>query len=394
MHAESSESAVEHLSAGTPPAISIRGLSKAFGKGRAANREQALKSVDLDVRTGEFLVLLGPSGCGKTTLLRTIAGLERPDEGSIVIEGQTAFDGARRVDVDPGRRPVTMIFQSYALWPHMTAARNVAFPLRCAHVRRGEIAGRVDGILTKVGIGHLADRYPGEMSGGQQQRLALARALVVGQRVVLFDEPLSNVDAQVRELLRLELIKMQRTLGFTAIYVTHDQSEAMELADRIAVMSHGQVAQLDEPRELYKNPKDIDVARFLGQSNEIVVSVESFDPTANVVTGAGAVGTVTARWKARDAAPPPVPGDELVVFGRPADFILGPATGIPEDRDNEWEGTIEAARFLGSHTEYVVEFGEARIRCWSAAEGVEAFEEGRRVRVTVDPGTLQAIPEA
>jgi iron(III) transport system ATP-binding protein len=159
-------------------------------------------------------------------------------------------------------------------------------------------------------------------------------------------------------------------------------------------MSHGQVAQLDEPRELYKNPKDIDVARFLGQSNEIVVSVESFDPTANVVTGAGAVGTVTARWKARDAAPPPVPGDELVVFGRPADFILGPATGTPENRDNEWEGTIEAARFLGTHTEYVVEFGEARIRCWSAAEGVEAFEESRRVRVTVDPGALQAIPEA
>jgi iron(III) transport system ATP-binding protein len=202
---------------GRPVAIAIRGLSKSFGKRAGDRGEQALSDVDLDVAEGEFLVLLGPSGCGKTTLLRSIAGLETPDQGSINIDGEAMFHSARGIDVDAGTRPVNMIFQSYALWPHMTAARNVAFPLKCAGVPRKEIGPRVQEILDRVGIGQLGDRYPSQMSGGQQQRLALARVLVLEERIVLFDEPLSNVDAQVREKLRLELIKMQRRLGFTAI---------------------------------------------------------------------------------------------------------------------------------------------------------------------------------
>jgi iron(III) transport system ATP-binding protein len=381
-------------------AITIRSLTKTFGK--RGSGEQALRAVDLDVRTGEFLVLLGPSGCGKTTLLRSIAGLERPDEGSIWIDGQVAFDSAARVDVDAGRRPVTMIFQSYALWPHMSAAKNVAFPLRCAGVSRSEIASRVDEILTKVGIGQLAARYPGEMSGGQQQRLALARALVVGQRVVLFDEPLSNVDAQVREKLRLELIRMQRTLGFTAIYVTHDQSEAMELADRIAVMSQGRVAQLDEPRELYKNPRDINVARFLGQSNELPLVVEEYDPQTDRIVGRGPVGRVAAVWQPGAETAPPRVGEELVAFGRPADFVVAEprdASGGAEAagdqlHDNRWRGKVEATRFLGSHTEYVVQIGESRLRCWAAAEGHEEVEEHDDVSVLIGARKLQAIRES
>ena len=363
-------------------AISIRGLTKTFGKG-----EQALHEVDLDVAAGEFLVLLGPSGCGKTTLLRSIAGLERPDQGTIDIDGERVYDG-KRVNVDAGQRPVTMIFQSYALWPHMTAAKNVAFPLKCAKVSREEIPGRVQDILERVGIGHLGERYPGEMSGGQQQRLALARALVVGQRIVLFDEPLSNVDAQVREKLRLELIRMQRTLGFTAIYVTHDQSEAMELADRIAVMAKGRIAQLDAPRRLYTAPADIDVARFLGQSNELPMTVEAFDAAASRVSGTAAVGPIAATWDpARDAIAPAA-GEEVVAFGRPTDFLVVDAAA----RDEGWPGRIEAARFLGDHLEYVVQIGETRLRCWAPADGHE-MAEGREVRVVIGADRLHAIRE-
>ena len=388
-----SAAATTPAASAAPPAISIRGLTKTFGKPRDGNGEQALKSVDLDVRSGEFLVLLGPSGCGKTTLLRSIAGLERPEGGTIEIEGQLVFDAARHVDVDPKRRQVTMIFQSYALWPHMTAARNVAFPLRCAHVPRREIAGRVSDIMTKVGIGHLGSRYPGEMSGGQQQRLALARALVVGQRVVLFDEPLSNVDAQVREKLRLELIRMQRTLGFTAIYVTHDQSEAMELADRIAVMSLGRLAQIGSPRELYVNPYDIDVARFLGQSNEIAVVVEEYDATRNLVTGSAPVGRLTAVARPGPGGEPPRPGERLVVFGRPGDFAVAAAGAVASGHGNTWPGRIEATRFLGTHAEHVVQCGEARLRCWVPADAGVALREGAAVNVSVEPARLQAIRE-
>jgi iron(III) transport system ATP-binding protein len=371
-------------------AIWIRGLTKSFGK-RGHDAERALDAVDLDVVEGEFLVLLGPSGCGKTTLLRSIAGLERPDSGSIVIDGRVAYDSQTKVNVDAGRRPVTMIFQSYALWPHLTAAKNVAFPLKCAHVRRSEIPGRVDEILTKVGIGHLAHRYPGEMSGGQQQRLALARALVVGERVVLFDEPLSNVDAQVRERLRIELIKMQRTLGFTAIYVTHDQSEAMGLADRIAVMTHGRIAQFDEPRELYRNPLDLDVARFLGQSNEVPFRVESFDEQTGGVVGTGPLGRVSASWRPRTDARKPEVGEELIAFGRPGDFEVAAGDGVEAEAPNRWRGEIEAARFFGSYTEYVVQLGESRLRCWSTTEQTAGLEEGRPVTVLIDAAKLQAI---
>ncbi|MEX2555155.1 MAG: ABC transporter ATP-binding protein [Actinomycetota bacterium] len=378
-------------------AISIRGLSKRFGK-RRGEGEQALASVDIDIFEGEFLVLLGPSGCGKTTLLRTIAGLERPDTGSIRIHDEVAFDAERRVEVAAGRRPVNMIFQSYALWPHMTAYRNVAFPLRCRGAKRSEISPRVDKILTTVGIGHLARRYPSQMSGGQQQRLALARALVVGERIVLFDEPLSNVDAQVREKLRLELIRMQRSLGFTAIYVTHDQSEAMELADRIAVMSHGRVAQLDQPRELYRNPRDIDVARFLGQSNEIPLTVGAYDAAASRLLGSGEMGTVQAIWLQRgDAAPRP--GEELVAFGRPGDFAVLRASAADSETEgagigsNTWQGSIEAMRFVGSHTECVVKIGEIRLLCWLGSEGQEVFREDDSVSVSIAAEKLQAMRE-
>ena len=384
-----------------PHAISVRGLTKAFQRHRSTEGEHALNGVDLDVVQGEFLVLLGPSGCGKTTLLRTIAGLERPECGSILIEGQPVFDAERGVEVPAGDRPVNMIFQSYALWPHMTAYKHLVFPLRCRGVRRSEIARRVEEMLTTVGIGNLGDRYPSQMSGGQQQRLALARALVVGEGIILFDEPLSNVDAQVREKLRLELIRMQRSLRFTAIYVTHDQAEAMELADRIAVMSHGRILQLDEPRELYANPADVDVARFLGQRNEVSLTVETFEQQTGRVVGTGAVGRVEATWPARSEGPSPRAGEELIAFGRPSDFVVVPARIESESSrssrpngENSWRSKIEAMRFVGSHTECLVKIGDVQLRCWLGADETEALEEDDEVVLFIGAQKLRAMRES
>jgi iron(III) transport system ATP-binding protein len=382
--------------------ISIRALGKSYGKKRSDEAEsgvdnRALKDVDLDIRRGEFLVLLGPSGCGKTTLLRSIAGLEEPESGSITIDGEPVYDADAHVNIDPQRRPVSMIFQSYALWPHLTAAKNVAFPLKCAGVKRSEIGPRVAEILEKVGIAHLADRYPGQMSGGQQQRLALARALVVGRRIVLFDEPLSNVDAQVRERLRLELIRMQRSLGFTAVYVTHDQGEAMELADRIAVMSLGRVAQLGVPADMYRKPSDIHVARFLGQSNEIPFAVDKENARAETVSGTGVMGAVTAACPT-DGQRRPSAGDKVVAFGRPEDFELTVGVSGARSAGNTWHGTVEATRFLGSHTECVVQVGVSRMRVWVHPDHLgrlpDGLVDGAQVTVSIDPQSLKVMYEA
>ncbi|AYG03140.1 ABC transporter ATP-binding protein [Gryllotalpicola protaetiae] len=380
----------------TDAVIRIRGLAKSYTKARTPHSgdDWALKDIDLDVRQGEFLVLLGPSGCGKTTLLRSIAGLEEPESGSIQIAGEDVYDASRHLSTDAKRRPVSMIFQSYALWPHMTAARNVAFPLKCAGVKRSEIPARVRDILEKVGIGHLSDRYPGQMSGGQQQRLALARALVVGRRIVLFDEPLSNVDAQVRERLRLELIRMQRALDFTAIYVTHDQGEAMELADRIAVMSLGRIAQLGRPSEMYHRPADIHVARFLGQSNELPFTVEATPD--GTIAGAGTFGGIRLHTTQRETGLGD--GEKAVAFGRPEHFTVSAGRPAQESDLNTWAGTLEAIRFLGSHTEAVVQVGAIRMRVWVHPDRdgnlPAGLEDGAPVTVFIDPRHLTVMREA
>ncbi|WP_324278085.1 ABC transporter ATP-binding protein [Blastococcus brunescens] len=236
--------------ASSTPVVEVSNLVKRFRResGAVVN---AIDDVSFEVAAGDFVVLLGPSGCGKTTLLRAIAGLETPDQGAIRIGGRAVFSAADRVEVPPERRDISMIFQSYALWPHMTAFKNVAYPLqsrRGRKVAKDEIARRVRQALELVGVGELETQYPGQMSGGQQQRIALARALVNNDELVLFDEPLSNVDAKVREQLRFELVSMQRKLGFSALFVTHDQTEAMELAHRIAVLDSGRIAQFGTPR--------------------------------------------------------------------------------------------------------------------------------------------------
>ncbi|OLT16150.1 hypothetical protein BJF78_14730 [Pseudonocardia sp. CNS-139] len=302
----------------TRPRIAVRGLTKRFRR-RDGTQVNAVDGIDLDVAEGEFLVLLGPSGCGKTTLLRVLAGLEEVDAGRVELDGRVVDDPAVRVCVPTERRGLSMMFQSYALWPHMTVAENVAYPLTTRRVRRAERAARVRRVLDVVGIGPLAGQYPGQLSGGQQQRVALARALVAGDGVVLFDEPLSNVDAKVREQLRTEIARLHRELGFTAVYVTHDQEEALTLATRLLVLRDGRIAQSASPREVYTRPADLGVARFMGAGNEIpgMLRAASWSPQ-------------WARWQwARSrrarcsaaASRPPQP------TGRPWSRSAGPSTG-------------------------------------------------------------------
>src|ERR671931_2700924 len=232
--------------------VETRAVSKHFGDVRAVD------GVDLVTREGEFLVLLGPSGCGKTTLLRMIAGLEQPTSGTILI-------GGRVVNALPPRaRKIAMVFQSYALYPHMTVLKNIAFPLRAQGVPRNEIPKKIEWAAALFGIGHLLERKPRQLSGGERQRVALARALVREPAVFLLDEPLSNLDAQLRASARDELQQFQRRIGTTTIYVTHDQVEAMGLGDRIVVMQHGKVRQIGTPAEIYDEPADTFVATFVG----------------------------------------------------------------------------------------------------------------------------------
>ncbi|MET1155926.1 ATP-binding cassette domain-containing protein, partial [Arthrobacter sp.] len=330
-------------------AVEIHQLTKHFRR-RDGSRVPAIDGADLRIDNGEFVVLLGPSGCGKTTLLRSVAGLETPDSGSITVSGTTVFDGATGTNLGPDRRELSMVFQSYALWPHMTAAQNVRYPLenqRGARRNRSTMNQRVAEALTTVGIGDLGGQYPNQLSGGQQQRVALARALVNNSEVVLFDEPLSNVDAKVRETLRVELLAMQRRLGFTALFVTHDQSEAMELATRIAVLDQGRVQQFGTPDEIYARPATEYVAKFIGNTNEV---------SGSRVEG----GYETPLGLIRTSADA---GERATLLFRPEHGRL--ATERP-DTASALPGRVVAVLFMGTHTEFLVRAGEVRMRIWAS----------------------------
>ena len=259
--------------------IRTEGIEKRYGE------TVALAPTSLAVRAGEFVSLLGPSGCGKTTLLRSIAGLARPDNGRITLGDQVVFDHNKQINIAPEKRGVGMVFQDFALWPHMTVFENVAFGLR-ARQQRGlpellrfrqptpgqtekDIANRVDWALQKVRLAGYAQRYPGQLSGGQKQRVSFARAIATGPKLLLLDEPLSALDAILREEMRVELSALVREIGITALYVTHDQSEAMAMSDRIAVMNEGQILQTGTPEDLYNRPADPFVATFIGRSNVV-----------------------------------------------------------------------------------------------------------------------------
>jgi len=345
--------------------LRVRNLTKRFQR-RDGAVVNAIDNISLDVRRGEFLVLLGASGCGKTTLLRCIAGLEDPDAGEIEIHGRPQFSSEDGIAIPPEGRGLSMIFQSYALWPHMTVSQNVAYPLQARGVNRREIPDRVREALEFVGIADLGRQYPGQLSGGQQQRVSLARAVVSRDPLLLFDEPFSNIDARVRAQVRAELVLMQRALRFAAVFVTHDQIEAMEMADTIAVLNGGKVEQRGAPREIYEEPKTPYVANFIGGTNACVgVVVRSTADRCTVRTNFGELEGI-CRDQSLAA------GDSAIVIVRPQSCRV---SSIEPRSVNRISGVLKTSLYSGSHTEYLVGLGQTTLRA-------------RLIKEPLNPGAL------
>jgi iron(III) transport system ATP-binding protein len=335
--------------------LSVRSLHTEYP---AANGQvvKAAQDVSFDVPDGALFTLLGPSGCGKTTTLRSIAGLERPRQGSIEVGGQVVYSSEKGIFVAPNKRNFGMVFQSYAIWPHMNVFKNVAFPLevRKARPSRKAIEDKVMRMLAAVQLADLADRDATKLSGGQQQRLALARALVMEPRLLLLDEPLSNLDAKLREAMRFELKRMQRDFGLTTVYVTHDQSEALALSHEIAVMSEGRVIQIGSPRDIYERPRNKFVADFVGSTNFIdgtVISAAAGNGRCRVATALGELNVQCVESLAK--------GAPIVVSVRPEDVELSEAEIARGADDNVCRGIVEAKVFLGDYLDFQVKVGDS-----------------------------------
>lgn len=330
-------SANDRLTSEESAYLEVTDLAKYYG------RVRALKGVSLSMPQGSFLVLLGPSGCGKTTTMRSIVGLEKPSSGRISLGGRALFDSAAGIEVPVHKRRMGMVFQSYAIWPHRNVFQNVAFPLKVQKLGSGAIRQRVMEALELVGLAHLADRGASELSGGQMQRVAVARSIVMRPDLLLLDEPLSNLDAQLRDRLRVELKRIQHDLGVTTVYVTHDQAEALSMADRIAVMFDGEIHQFATPEELYTDPRTLQVASFLGRSNFFRGRVTAKGDHVEVDTEAGRLvserrgaplsGAVVARVRVEDVDVRATPG------------------AFP----NEIRGRVVLSNYFGAQTSYLVE---------------------------------------
>ncbi|WP_225753477.1 ABC transporter ATP-binding protein [Actinotalea sp. Marseille-Q4924] len=340
--------------------LRVENLAKAFHDESRSGRVFAVDHIDLQVDEGEFFTLLGPSGCGKTTTLRCIAGLESPDAGEIVVDDRVMYSGTRKVAVPANDRNLGMVFQSYAIWPHMNVFDNVAFPLRVGKRRRtskAEVTERVERALAVVELDQLAGRFATKLSGGQQQRLALARALVIEPALLLLDEPLSNLDAKLRESLRFELKRLQREQGITTVYVTHDQSEALSMSNKVAVMHDGKVSQVGDPFEIYLHPANAFVADFVGTTNFIEGVVEHRDGEAwrvRTPDGHVMVGKVVDTE----------PGDRCMVSIRPEHIEVSPGAGIGL---NTFAGEIRTRLFTGEAMMYQVQLGSAQLSCRTPA---------------------------
>jgi len=344
----------------------------------------AVRGVSFTVKPGEFFTLLGPSGCGKTTTLRCVAGLETPDSGHIAVGDRVVHDSAGRISLPPYERAIGMVFQSYAIWPHMTVSDHVAFPLKMVRPRlsRQEIEGRVQESLQKVRLDEYSSRMATKLSGGQQQRLALARALVAKPRLILLDEPLSNLDAGLREKMRDELRALQQETGVTTLYVTHDQSEAFGMSSRIAVMQSGSIVQIGEPHEIYTRPATRYVATFVGKTNMLEGSAEG-DATAGIVAVATGVGTVQA------SLPPSTTATDVVgAVVRPEDVELSDQA-FASDLGSVLTGTVEQATFLGESVEYQVRVGNETLV--SRQHPAVDFRTGSEVSVRLQAQRCVAI---
>jgi len=312
------------------PTIKLVNLSKAYRVGRQS--VAAVDRVTLEVPDGKIVTLLGPSGCGKSTTLRCVAGLERPDDGEILFDQRTLFSRNRRIAIPPERRNVGMVFQSYAIWPHLTVFQNVAYPLQLRRLPRRQIAERVREVLALVGLSGLEDRPGPYLSGGQQQRVVLARALVYRPEVLLLDEPLSNLDAKVREQVREELRMLQRRLGITTLYVTHDQLEALGLSDVVAVMQSGRIVEMGSPQELYARPRHPFTASFLGEISYVTGTATATD--GGLVKILTSSGSLHGQWSEHATA-----GTTVVAGVRPEHVRL--SRDRPADQGNILDGGEE-----------------------------------------------------
>ena len=353
--------------------IELRGLSKRFG-----GADPAVHDLSLEIADREFVTLLGPSGCGKTTTLRMLAGFIQPDAGSIVVDGQML--SSPQAVVPPERRRMGMVFQNYAIWPHKTVFDNVAFGLRVQRRSASEITQRVGAMLELVGLEGLDRRYPNQLSGGQQQRVALARSLVMEPAILLLDEPLSNLDAKLRERVRWELKELQRRLEITFLYVTHDQAEALALSDRIAVLHQGRLMQYGSPRDVYLRPMNRLVADFMGTVNLVPARVVLDGQTSGVVLGSRLVPNVPLPEALPD-------GVEVLLAVRPENVRL--SANID---GGTFGGRIEQATFLGSSNDYVVSVDGAQLRVQT--HPAETFEVGDTVSVEIDGSHCTVVGEA
>jgi ABC-type Fe3+/spermidine/putrescine transport system ATPase subunit len=335
----------------------------------------AVHGVSFTVGKGEHLTLLGPSGCGKTTTLRSIAGLEQPHSGEILLDGRPVFSSRQRVNIPAEKRGVSMVFQSYAIWPHMTVFENVAYGLRVRRRNKEEVNGAVERALDLVQMRRFADRPASQLSGGQQQRVALARAIAFSPSVVLFDEPLSNLDAKLRGEMRVELKDLQRQLGISSVYVTHDQEEAFAISDRVIIMNEGRIEQIGSPEDIYDRPRNTFVADFIGSANIINGKVDGGSREAGWVTFQADGGL-----SFRAIAPYAVQGSECKVAVRTA---YAQVTQKPTGEHNQFQGTVRRRMFHGDFVQYVI--------AWSCGELVvrrpptELFEEGDAVVISFDP---------
>ncbi len=359
--------------------VKVADLVKAFQDGRA--KVTACNGISFEAPAGKFFTLLGPSGCGKTTTLRSIAGLERPDDGQIELDGAVVYSSQRGIFVPPNQRDVGMVFQSYAIWPHMTVFDNVAFPLRVGRTRppRSEIADRVRHTLATVRLDGLEHRPATRLSGGQQQRLALARALVREPKLLLLDEPMSNLDAKLREQMRLELRALQRQLGITTIYVTHDQVEALAMSNLVAVLHEGRIVQVGTPREIYERPVNRFVTDFIGSTNLVPGRV------------VGAVGG--ELYRVETACGPlvcaipggAVAGREVIVSVRPEDVSIHER----EQPEGAWEASVDQVVFLGECVDCRLTAGDVPLRV--RAHPAVRVRRGDRVFLSFHPERCTAI---
>ena len=371
-------------------ALHITGLCKVFGEVRAVD------GVDLTLGQGEFVTLLGPSGCGKTTTLRIVAGLEQATEGRVELFGQTVVDVSSGISIAPNKRPIGMVFQSYALWPHMTAFQNVAFPLQNKDVATGgpgqrkqrtrssaEIHALTMEALERVQCQHLKDRYPGEMSGGQQQRIALARSIAHSPPLVLLDEPLSNLDARLRRDLRLELRRLQEDIGFAALYVTHDQAEALAMSDRVVLMKDGGIEQIATPRRLFEFPGSPYAAGFIGDHNLLRGTITA-ETSAGVFIVRTAMGSIRAR-SPREEVVPEIGATGVVAVRTDRIQLSSEDPATPQGENAVPPALVMGSSYNGAHIDIVLELVDGQhvtVRSYSGEEPPERGSQASLITTT------------